>query len=79
MRFLPEKAEANPYLPLPSALVTEELQTLTEQIKPSLIHLLDSSIAPALLKALAEQPPGKPWYGFTRVTQHLADEIFVGH
>ena len=74
--FCPEKAEANPYLPLPSAVVTEELQTLTKQTKPSLIHLLDSSIAPALLKALTEQPPGAPWYGFTRVTQHLTDEDF---
>ncbi|MCK7468418.1 MAG: radical SAM protein [Desulfosudis oleivorans] len=41
-----------------------------------MIHLLDSSIAPALLKALTEQPPGAPWYGFTRVTQHLTDEDF---
>ena len=74
--FCPEKTEANPYLPLPSAVVTEELQTLTKQTKPSLIHLLDSSIAPALLKALTERPPGAPWYGFTRVTQHLTDEDF---
>jgi hypothetical protein len=74
--FCPEKAEGNPYLPLSSAVVTEELQTLTEQTKPSLIHLLDSSIAPALLKALTERPPGAPWYGFTRVTQHLTDEAF---
>ena len=74
--FCPEKAEGNPYLPLSSACVTEELQTLTEHTKPSLIHLLDSSIAPALLKALAEKPPGKPWYGFARVTRHLTDEDF---
>lgn len=74
--FCPEKAEANPYLPLSAACVTEELQTLTEQTKPALIHLLDSSIAPALLKALAEKPPGAPWYGFTRVTLHLTNEDF---
>lgn len=74
--FCPEKAEGNPYLPLSSARVTEELQTLTEQTKPSLIHLLDSSIAPDLLKALTEQPPGAPWYGFVRVTRHLTDENF---
>ena len=74
--FCPEKAEANPYLPLSSARVTEELQTLTEQTKPSLIHLLDSSIAPALIKALTDQPPGAPWYGFARVTRHLTDEDF---
>jgi hypothetical protein len=74
--FCPEKAEANPYLPQPVTETIEELQTLTEQMHPSLIHLLDSSIAPALLKALARQPPGAPWYGFARVTRHLADEDF---
>lgn len=74
--FCPEKAEANPYLPLPSAHAAEELQTLSHQTHPSLIHLLDSAIAPSLLKALAQQPPGAPWYGFTRITPHLADEDF---
>ena len=74
--FCPEKAEHNPYIPLPCTRVTEELQALTEQTKPALIHLLDSSMAPALLKALTEQPPGAPWYGFARVTRHLTDEAF---
>ncbi|PKN18695.1 MAG: radical SAM protein [Deltaproteobacteria bacterium HGW-Deltaproteobacteria-6] len=74
--FCPEKAEANPYLPLPSAHAAEELQTLSNLTHPSLIHLLDSSIAPSLLKALAQQPPGAPWYGFVRITPHLADEDF---
>jgi len=74
--FCPEKAEANPYLPERAGRVTEELQTLAEQTQPSLIHLLDSSIAPALLTRLAEQPPGAPWYGFARVTPHLTDEDF---
>jgi hypothetical protein len=74
--FCPETAEANPYLPQPVTETIEELQTLTQQTHPSLIHLLDSSIAPALLKALAGQPPGAPWYGFARVTRHLADEDF---
>lgn len=74
--FCPEKSEASPYLPQPTPRVTEELRTLTERTKPSLIHLLDSSISPALLKALTEQPPGAPWYGFSRVTPHLADRDF---
>jgi len=74
--FCPEKAEANPYLPLPSDHVTEELQMLSNKTHPSLIHLLDSSIAPSLLKTLAERPPGAPWYGFARVTHHLTDEDF---
>ena len=50
--FCPEKAENNPYLPQSAAEAVNDLQMLTAQIKPSLIHLLDSSIAPALLKGL---------------------------
>ena len=74
--FCPEKAEGNAYLPLEVSQVTNELQTLTRQMNPALIHILDSSISPSLLKALAQNPPGAPWYGFARITQHLADEDF---
>ena len=74
--FCPEKAEGNAYLPLEISQVTEELQILTRQMNPALIHILDSSISPSLLNALAQKPPGAPWYGFTRITQHLADEDF---
>ncbi len=74
--FCPEKAEANPYLPLSEACVTEELPTLTKKTNPSLIHFLDSSIAPSLLEALTKKPPGAPWYGFARVSRHLTDEGF---
>jgi hypothetical protein len=74
--FCPEKAEGNPYLPIPPVRVTDELKTITEKTGPSLIHILDSSIAPAHLQALAQQPPGAPWYGFARVTEHLTDQDF---
>jgi hypothetical protein len=74
--FCPEKAEGNTYLPMGVSQATQELQVLTRQINPSLIHILDSSISPSLLKALAQRPPGAPWYGFTRITQHLADADF---
>jgi hypothetical protein len=74
--FCPEKAEGNAYLPLEVSQVTNELQILTGQLNPSLIHLLDSSISPSLLKALAQNSPGAPWYGFTRITEHIADEDF---
>ncbi len=40
---------------------------------PGLIHFLDNALAPRLLKALAAEPPGVAWYGFVRVTEHLAD------
>ena len=74
--FCPEKAEGHAYLPLEISQVTEELQILTRLLNPALIHILDSSISPSLLNALAQKPPGAPWYGFTRITQHLADEDF---
>jgi hypothetical protein len=74
--FCPEKSEENPYLPLLVSQALEELQALTRQTNPALIHLLDNAISPALLKALAQEQLGIPWYGFTRVTNHLADDDF---
>ena len=74
--FCPEKTEGNTYLPLAVSQATEELQLLTQQMNPSLIHILDSSISPSLLRALAQRPPGATWYGFTRITEHLADADF---
>ena len=41
-----------------------------------MIHLLDNALSPVLLKALAADPPGAPWYGFARVTPHLTDPQF---
>jgi hypothetical protein len=74
--FCPEKAEAAPYRPLPTSRAAAELEALARKTQASLIHLLDSSISPALLQSLTEKPPGAPWYGFARVTRHLADEDF---
>jgi hypothetical protein len=74
--FCPEPAEGNPYRPLPPERVIEDLRALTAQLKPALIHLLDNALSPALLKALAENPPGAAWYGFARVTSHFADPHF---
>ena len=74
--FCPERAEGNPYRPLPPERVREDLRFLTRKVKPALIHLLDNALSPAVLKALAADPPGAPWYGFARVTPHLADPQF---
>jgi radical SAM superfamily enzyme YgiQ (UPF0313 family) len=74
--FCPEPAEGNPYRPLPMERVSEDLHALTGQVKPALIHFLDNALSPELLKALAEDPPGASWYGFARVTTHLADLRF---
>jgi hypothetical protein len=74
--FCPENSERNAYLPLGTSQVTHDLQSLTRKMNPSLIHILDSSIPPSLLAAVANNPPGAPWYGFTRVTKHLANGDF---
>jgi hypothetical protein len=74
--FCPERAEGNAYHPVPVATVLSDLKCLTEHTAPRLIHLLDNAISPALLKALAENPPGAPWYGFARIDEQLADPEF---
>jgi radical SAM superfamily enzyme YgiQ (UPF0313 family) len=49
---------------------------LVGRTKPVLLHVLDNAMSPQLLRALSENPPGVPWYGFARVTPHLADADF---
>jgi len=74
--FCPEKAEGNPYRPVPTARVMEDLGLLVKKNHPGLIHLLDNAISPALLKRLAVDPPGVRWYGFARISRCLADQDF---
>jgi hypothetical protein len=74
--FCPEKAEGNRYRPLPATRAASQLKALCERHKPALLHLTDNAVSPALLKALAANPPGAPWYGFVRITPHLADPDF---
>jgi len=74
--FCPERAEGNPYVPVPMEKVTSDLHQLVNKHKPVLIHLTDNAISPALLKAISSNPPGAPWYGFVRFTHHLTDLDF---
>jgi len=74
--FCPEKAEHNPYLPLPTTQVLHDINRLTKEIRPSLLHLLDNAVSPGLLTALSENPPGVPWYGFARVSPQLGNLDF---
>jgi hypothetical protein len=71
--FCPETAEDNPYVPVPGERAMVDLNGLTSKLKPVLIHLLDNSVNPALMRALAERPVGVPWYGFARIDHDLAD------
>jgi hypothetical protein len=74
--FCPEKAEGNPYTALPAEQVLDDIKQLTAQTGPVLLHLLDNSISPALMRALAARPPGVSWYGFARVSPLLGDRDF---
>ena len=76
--FCPEKAEGNPYLPVSADRAAQDLKALAGRYRPTLIHLLDNALSPAHMMALIENPPGAPWYGFARVTPHLADHDFCG-
>jgi radical SAM superfamily enzyme YgiQ (UPF0313 family) len=74
--FCPERAEGNDYRPLPVERALSDLRDLTARTGPVLIHLLDNAISPALLRGLAERPPGAPWYGFARFDRDLAEPDF---
>jgi hypothetical protein len=71
--FCPEPAEGNPYLPVSASRARADLAELAGRTGPSLIHLLDNAVSPALLRALIADPPGSPWYGFARIDEDLAD------
>jgi hypothetical protein len=71
--FCPETAEDNPYLPVPPASAMADIASLTASTGPVLIHLLDNAVSPALMSAMAKDPPGIPWYGFARFGQDLVD------
>jgi hypothetical protein len=74
--FCPENAEGNRFRPMGFQEVERDLRTLVERRRPVLIHFLDNAMRPVLLKTLSEQPPGAPWYGFTRITKELEDRDF---
>ena len=74
--FCPERAEENPYRPVPAATVIRDLHDLSAITRPALVHLLDNAVSPKLMEALTENPPGPPWYGFARLTAHLTDPDF---
>lgn len=75
--FCPEKAEGQPYRPLPWDFLQKDLHRLGEEMRPGLIHFLDNALAPRFLTQLMDRPPGAPWYGFARISPHLADPDVV--
>lgn len=76
-KFCPEKSEQGGYQPMDIPDVLEDIQRLVQKEKPCLIHFLDNALSPRFLQHLIQHPPGVPWYGFARITRHLADPVFV--
>ncbi len=76
-KFCPEKFEQSGYQPMNIGAVMEDIHRLVRQTNPYLIHFLDNALPPRFLTRLIQNPPGVPWYGFTRITHHLADPDFV--
>jgi hypothetical protein len=74
--FCPETSEENPYRPLPPPASIAEIAVLAARHRPRLLHILDNAVSPALLRLLAEQPSGIPWYGFARIDDRLTDPGF---
>ena len=58
--FCPERAEGNPYRPLPPQQVTADLRAMVAETRPALIHLLDNALSPALLDRWPRTRPGRP-------------------
>ncbi len=75
--FCPEKAENGAYRPVLPEDVSTGLTALGSRRAPGLVHFLDNALAPRLMAHLIENPPGIPWYGFVRITPHLADTDFA--
>ena len=75
--FCPEKSENGTYLPMAPSVVVTDLQSMASQLAPRLIHFLDNALSPKLMAHVIANPPGVPWYGFVRITRHLADPEFV--
>ena len=74
--FCPERAEGHIFRPVPEEQVLSDLGALVADVRPALIHFLDSTMSPRLLDLLSRRPPGAPWYGFTRVSPRLGDGDF---
>ncbi len=75
--FCPEKSENSGYHPSAADTVLGDIAELKARFKPRLIHFLDNALSPRFLKHLALKPSEVPWYGFVRITAHLADPDFA--
>jgi radical SAM superfamily enzyme YgiQ (UPF0313 family) len=76
-RFCPEKYENPRYRAFDAASAASDVARQVRENDGGLVHFTDNALSPAFLKALIRCPPRAPWYGFARITPHLADPGFV--
>ncbi|QEN09556.1 radical SAM protein [Oceanispirochaeta crateris] len=74
--FCNEHWEDNPFCEEGASAVVSNLRTLVKKHDPALIHITDSEISLGLIKELAKNPPGAPWYSFSRFFPVLTDPGF---
>ena len=74
--FCPDQAERNCYRQNSEQRVITEISNLVNNHRPFLLHFLDNAISPALMRSLSSQPPGLPWYGFSRFEKELENLDF---
>ncbi len=74
--FCQERATAAESFLCSAGPALKSLSSIADEYSPGLIHFVDSTLPPVFLKRLAANPPGSPWYGFTRVTKELAEKDF---
>ena len=74
--FCPENAEGSVYTGRSKNIIAKELQSLSSELQPVLIHFVDNAISPVVMAGLCSNSPGVSWYGFARLTNHLASLDF---
>jgi len=75
--FCPEKSEGGGYQPSDIRKAHLNIKHLIQTENPALIHFTDNALSPRFLKYVIENPLKVPWYGFVRITHHLADPDFA--
>jgi hypothetical protein len=75
--FCPEKYEHSRYQPLNAGYAVELVTTAAKEARAGLIHFTDNALSPKFLRHAISHPPGASWYGFARITPHLADPDFA--
>jgi hypothetical protein len=74
--FCPERAEGRRYRATEPVEALRHIRAILERQEAGLLHFTDSEIGPPYLRALADDPPGKAWYGFARFGGDLLDPAF---